>query len=151
MSGFVVFWILVIISIGWVVVIFDEALFKPKRNTTPPVEKILHLVATGNGFKVYSGGYLETEAIKKRMLVDWTLEDTVTGKLTWFYKYPMCGSIEVVGEFEWMNAYEAKRAYAIIESIGRAQNKAAAEERAKFIAEKHNSSREAAKKTYESR
>lgn len=151
MSGFVVFGIIVIIVIGWTVVIFDEALFKPKRNTTPPVEKILHLIATGNGFKVHSGGYLETEAIKKRMFVDWTLEDTVTGKLTWFYKYPMCGSIGVVGEFEWMNAYEEKRAYAIIESIGRAQNKVAAEERAKVIAEKHNSSREAAKKTYESR
>lgn len=151
MSGFVFLWIIVVIVVGWMAVVVDEEIFKPKRNTTPPTEKILELIADQNGFKVHSGGYCESEAVKKKMSVDWTLEDTVTGKLTWFYKYPMCGSIGTEGEFTWMNPYEEKRVFAIVDSIGRSQNKAAAAERSRILVEKHDAQRESAKKIYESR
>lgn len=141
--GFIIF----VMCCFWV----DEHFFKPKRMTTPPADKILTLVAAQNGFKVHSGGYNASDAIRSKMFIDWTLEDTVTGKLTWFYLYPMCGSIGVIGDLEWMNDYEEKRMYSVINSIGCAQKKAAAEERSRKLAMKHEAAREDAKKVYESR
>lgn len=141
--GFIIF----VMCCFWV----DEHFFKPKRRTSPPMEKILNLVATRDGFKVHSGGYLVTEEVRGRMCVDWTLEDTVTGKLTWFYLYPMCGSVGVIGDLDWMNNYEEKRMYSVINSIGCAQDQAVADERKRKLELKHNAAREAAKKVYESR
>lgn len=146
----------VLVIIGGLIIVMccywvDDKIFKPKRMTTPPVDKILDLIYEGKTFKVYSGPHMAPKEVTDRMFIDWTLQDTVTGEYTWFYYYAMCGSVAVDGGLSWVNRYEAKRLYLAVSTIGGRQN--AEEERNRDLKhrERCEQRREAAKKIYESR
>lgn len=146
----------VLVILGVVIIILcgywvDDKFLKPKRMTTPPVDKILRLIEKGETFKVYNGPHMAPKEVRDKMFIDWTLQDTVTGQYTWFYHYPMCGSVAVEGDLGWVNSYEAKRLYFYVSTIGSRQNAEEAKQRDLKYQQRCAQLREVAKKVYESR
>lgn len=139
--------LLVVMAIIWL----DDVLFKPKRRTRPPVEKILELVENESGFIIHNGHHLVPEKVKERQFVDYTLEDRITKKLTWLGSFPMRESVCVSGEFKWFNHYEAKRLYGVVDKIGRRQKAARDEENSKARYERNEELRKKAEETYKYR
>lgn len=151
MTGFVFFGLIALLVIVMIGCHIDNVVYKPIRMTSPPVDKILTLIKDLNGFKVHSGGYLVPEKISNKTFVDWTLEDTKTGELTWMYEFVMNDNVSVYGDLSWMNAWEQRRLYDVVEAIGKAQNKVKAEQKEAAYTTKCNQRREEAKKVYQDR
>ncbi|AFH21147.1 membrane protein [Cronobacter phage CR9] len=146
----------VLVILGVVIIILcgywaDDKFLKPKRMTTPPVDKILNLIAEEKTFKVYSGAHMAPKEVSDKMFIDWTLQDTVTGEYTWFYNFPMCGSVAVEGDLSWVNSYEAKRLYFYVSAIGSRQNAEEEKQRDLKYQQLCDHRRDVAKKVYESR
>lgn len=137
----------------FLVLYVDEKFFKPKRKTRPPVEKILNLISTGSGFVVHNSEYNAPKEISDSMYVDWTLEDTVTGELTWMYRFIFSDGHDAIvqGDLSWMNSYEKNRVYELVNEIGKRQNKQLLLQIEKEQQRINDARREEAKKIYENR
>lgn len=151
MTGFVFFGVIALLVIVMIGCHIDNVAYKPIRMTSPPADKILTLIKDLSGFKVHKGGYLVPEKLSEKTFVNWTLEDTKTGELTWLYEFVMNDDVSVYGNLSWMNVWEQRRLYDTVESIGRAQDKVESERKSAAYTAKCNQRREEAKKVYQDR
>ncbi|URC22163.1 hypothetical protein CHUUTOTORO_00780 [Serratia phage vB_SmaM-ChuuTotoro] len=142
---------MVLLLVVMVILWLDDVLFKPKRRTRPPVEKILELVENESGFIIHNGHHLVPEKVKERQFVDYTLEDRITKKLTWLGRYPMHDTPCISGDFKWFNCYEARRLYGVVEKIGDRQKEAKNEEESKARYARNEDLRKKAEETYKYR
>lgn len=142
---------LVLLLVVMVIIWLDDVIFKPKRRTRPPVEKILDLVENESGFIIHNGHHLVPEKVKGRQFVDYTLEDRVTKKLTWLGHPPMDDTPCISGDFKWFNCYEARRLYSVVKKIGDRQRKAKNEEVSKARYDRNEDLRKKAEETYKYR
>ncbi|URC22694.1 hypothetical protein KASHIRA_01200 [Serratia phage vB_SmaM-Kashira] len=153
MTGEGYFLLIMGVLIALIMVIWaDDTFFKPKRETRPPVEKILELIKSEAGsIIVHNGDHLAPESVMKRQFVDYTIEDRITKKLTWVGRFPMHDTPAISGDFKWFNSSEAKRLYRIANKIGTRQRKEKNERASKERYERHEELRKKAEETYKYR
>ncbi|UZZ64159.1 hypothetical protein A71_81 [Escherichia phage A7_1] len=146
-----------IIAVVGIALYLSLILGAPVLMTRKPAGKILKLIRKGSPrFEIHSGVFVPEghedpcEDNDDLWYVDYTIVDTVTGKVTYIEK--VCGifsdSLFVNGDLFWMNDYEGTRLYHACRRIIKRRNKASRKDkRSKFEIEK-DEARKVALETY---
>lgn len=130
--------------------LFDRYIY-PIIKTSPPADKIIKLVKSQDGFKIHPFDYKAPKEVEESIFIRWTIEDAVTGKLTWASLPFSRSEIEMRGDLEWMNPYEKWRLYRIVNKIGKKVLKAQLEQIDREEEEFNSKLREEAKEVYKNR
>lgn len=128
-----------------------ERYIYPIIRTSPPADKIIKLVKSQDGFKIHPFDYNAPEDLNDSIFIKWTIEDTVTGKLTWANLPFNRSSIELHGDLEWMNPYEQYRLYRLVDKMGKKVLKARLAELDREEEQYNSELREKAKEVYKNR
>lgn len=93
-----------------------EKVILPRRNTRPPVLKILELIKEGKVLVVNESPNAEERKLCGG-LVDYVLIDPERKVKTYLYRHGYHGTAVISGDLDWMNKWEDEAVLKLIESI----------------------------------